>query len=144
MSNLKRFLTRSPHETLDLGRRIGVVLRRGAVVSLEGGLGTGKTVIAKGIAAGLGVDEEVTSPSFTIMTEYIGRMTLHHLDLYRIESTGELEDLGIEEVLSSDGVVMVEWGERARDLLPNGYIRINVERQPDNSRSISVEGLEGL
>lgn len=144
MDNLKRILTRSPHETLKLGRRIGGSLSGGTVVSLEGGLGTGKTVIAKGIAAGLGVDEEITSPSFTIMTEYRGRMTLHHIDLYRIESPQELEDLGIEEVLTSDGVVVVEWGEKARDLLPDKCIKIKVERRPDNSRFITVEGMDEL
>ena len=129
---------------MKLGRRIGGSLSGTTVISLEGGLGTGKTVIAKGIAAGLGVEEEITSPSFTIMTEYKGRMTLHHIDLYRIESPQELEDIGIEEVLSADGVVMVEWGERARDLLPEDCIRIKVERRPDNSRSITVEGMDEL
>ncbi len=109
-----QFETHSPNDTLCLGKKIGRHLEAGDIVLLFGDLGAGKTTLTQGIARGLGVakEEYVRSPSFTLVNEYPGKVPVFHIDLYRIASSQELEDLGLEEVFSSEGVSIVEWAEK--------------------------------
>jgi tRNA threonylcarbamoyladenosine biosynthesis protein TsaE len=114
-----------------------------SVVALIGGLGAGKTTLTKGIARGLQIEEPVTSPTFTLISTYgEGRLPLHHVDLYRLDNTAEIEDLGLEELMSADGVTIVEWAEKAQDILPEHTITVRFEIDGD-SRVIRVEGFEG-
>ncbi len=120
--------TKGSEETLRLGEVFGNLLGRGMVVALMGELGTGKTVLTKGLAKGLGVadDREITSPSFVLVNEYSGRVPVYHLDLYRLEGVDEVEDLGWEEFISGSGVTIVEWAEKARTLLPPDRIDVHL------------------
>lgn len=102
----------SPDATRALGKRLGRLLQPGDVVLLSGGLGAGKTALAQGIARGLGIADPVSSPTFTILKEYAGRIPMYHFDLYRIEDPGELETLGFGDYFYGDGAVVVEWAER--------------------------------
>jgi tRNA threonylcarbamoyladenosine biosynthesis protein TsaE len=107
----RRLTSRSPAQTRRLGRQIGECAQPGDVICLEGPLGTGKTVFVQGVAAGLGVAQSVTSPSFVIAHEYRGRLPLYHIDLYRL-ARSQAADLGLEQYLEGGGVTIVEWGER--------------------------------
>ena len=131
--------------TRAVGAAIASQLRVGDVVVLTGDLGTGKTVLAQGIAAELGVDEPVVSPTFTLLREYAGRLPVHHLDVYRLDHVQEAIDLGLEE-LFDDGVVIVEWGEGVRELLPADRIEVTLSLLPpdaadDDTRRIDVATL---
>lgn len=110
--------SRSPDETLDIGRRLSRVLRAGDVVLLGGRLGSGKTLLVSGIAEGLGVQEQVTSPSFVLVHEYDGFLKIIHADMYRIGSIGEFEELELTEE-ARDGVLVVEWGDAVSSELPD-------------------------
>ncbi len=114
------------------------------VVSLEGKLGVGKTTFVKGIAVAMGIEEQVTSPSFTIMSIYRAPITLYHIDLYRIDNAAEMVDAGIEDVFYEyqDGVAVVEWGEKAEAILPEGYIQVSFTLTEDGSRSIAIRGIQ--
>ncbi|GAB6138790.1 tRNA (adenosine(37)-N6)-threonylcarbamoyltransferase complex ATPase subunit type 1 TsaE [Halanaerobaculum tunisiense] len=118
--------TNSPQETFTLGEKLGAKLRPGDIVCLQGSLGAGKTSLAQGICAGLGVTAEVTSPTYTIINEYQGRMKVNHLDLYRIQDEGELYDLGFEDYIYGDGVTIIEWPDKAGSLMPDNYLDINL------------------
>jgi tRNA threonylcarbamoyladenosine biosynthesis protein TsaE len=111
-------VSRSPQETRRIGALLGPLLRPGDVVLLEGPLGAGKTVFAQGIAAGLGVDDPLTSPTFTLIHEHVGRLPLYHIDLYRLSGAPEAGAIGLEEYLGGDGAAVVEWPDRATTLLP--------------------------
>ena len=113
----------SPARTAELWRAIGGIVPPGAVISLEGGLGVGKTLLAKGICAGLGVREEVLSPSFILAEEYPGVVPVIHFDLYRLERLGEVSDIGLFDAVDGRSVVLVEWGDR----LPAGALAVDVE-----------------
>jgi tRNA threonylcarbamoyladenosine biosynthesis protein TsaE len=112
------------------------------VVSLEGPLGAGKTTLVKGLAKALDVREAVTSPSFTIMSVYRGRVPLYHIDLYRIETKQEIEDLGLEDYLYGDGISVVEWGERAKFLFPDNHIVVSLFIENNGSRRIELGGID--
>ncbi len=121
------------------------------VVSLEGKLGVGKTTFVRGIAKALGIQEQVTSPSFTIMSVYRAPVILYHIDLYRIDDTTEIIDAGLEDVFfnSQDGVVVIEWGEKAGEILPKETIHVSIAfaegdslGQDKGSRTISISGIE--
>ena len=127
-------ISRSEEETRELGRRLASVLRHGDVVLLVGELGTGKTCLAKGLARGLDVGENVQSPTFTLLREYRGRIPLFHLDAYRLEGPWDLFDLGIEEYLEGEGVLLVEWGDRARDFFPGDFLEIRLEFTDEEER----------
>jgi len=133
------FVTNTPDETTRLGMRIGSMLRKGDVVALQGTLAAGKTTITKGIALGLGITEDVTSPTFTLISEYYGRLPLYHMDVYRLDSTEDFINLGVEELLYGNGVCVVEWSEKVMEELPASSIRIRLESEEDGSRTISVE-----
>ena len=116
-------------------------MKSGSVVTLEGSLGAGKTTFAKGIGRALGIDEPITSPTFTILSVYEGALVLNHFDLYRISHPEELEMLGFSEILYGDGVTLIEWSDRA-DELPDDVIRVVIVIERDNSRTIRIEGLK--
>ena len=134
--------TNSTEETEALGKKIGNALKKGDVVSLRGSLGAGKTVIAKGIARSLGIDEAIVSPTFTLVQEYDGREKLYHLDIYRLSGEDEFESMGGEEFLYPDGISLIEWSEKIDSMLPDGTIYIDITINDDLSRSVDIRGLE--
>jgi len=136
----RRLVTTSEAETIALGRSLAAELRRGDVVLLEGVLGAGKTALARGLASGLGVpEEEVRSPTFTLVNPYHGRLPVYHVDLYRIEKPRDLDELGLEEILGTDGVAIVEWAERlGRWRPPHAYV-IRFEDRGDSERAIVID-----
>jgi len=133
--------TASESETTAVGRELGGTLRAGDVVLLYGDLGAGKTAFVKGLAEGLGVArEEVSSPTFTLVQEYRGgRLTLYHVDLYRLDDPREVFDLGLDEI-AADGVLAVEWAEKmdAR-LKPSGYVEVRIVHGEGDARSVTVD-----
>jgi tRNA threonylcarbamoyladenosine biosynthesis protein TsaE len=138
MSIAGEFKTHSADETFELGRRVGEQLNDRAVILLKGDLGAGKTVFAKGVAAGMGIDAtDVTSPSFTLINVHDGRLRLYHIDLYRLESSSRI-DLGLEEILEDDrGVVMVEWAERLK-FAPESSVEVEISYLSDSERVIVI------
>ncbi len=142
------FQTASDEETVDLGRRIARMLPRHAVVLLIGNLGAGKTTLAKGIVSGLGAaePEDVSSPTFTLIHEYgsaSDNNAVYHIDLYRLDRAADVATLGLDEIFEREGVVLLEWGERFPELLPENRIEIHLD--PDsvnpNLRRVRVSGL---
>ena len=133
-------ITRSAAETRALGKKLAARLQPGDVLLLEGDLGAGKSELTRGIAAGLGVTETVTSPSFTILNVYeSGRCPLYHFDWYRLESSEELYELGMDEYLGGDGIAVVEWPGRCPDAVPEGAVRIRMTAAGENERIIESE-----
>ena len=130
----------SDKKTLEIGEELGRKLRKGTVVSLRGSLGAGKTVLAKGIAKALGIEEAIVSPTFTIVQEYDGTQKLYHLDLYRLSGDDEFESMGGEEFLYPDGITLIEWAEKIEDMMPDDAFRVTVAILEDGSRSIEIEG----
>lgn len=120
--------TKSPVETARIGMLLGSLLRVGDIVCLQGELGAGKTCLAQGVARGMGIEGPVTSPTFTLVNEYHGKLTLYHMDLYRLNSSSEMDDLGYEEYFYGDGVTLVEWAERVQELLPVERLEIHINR----------------
>ncbi len=119
------FVSKGPEETYEFGKNLGRLLSPGDIVCLEGELGTGKTILTKGIAAGLGIKGNVTSPTYTLINEYSGdSVSLYHFDLYRLEDGEELFYIGGEDILYGQGVSVIEWASRAKDLLPEDCIWI--------------------
>ena len=121
--------TRSPEETFELGKKIGEAAKPGQVYTLNGDLGVGKTVFTQGVAAGLGITEPVSSPTFTIVQVYEeGRLPFYHFDVYRLSCEEEMDDIGYEEYFFGDGVCLVEWAELFPDLIPKEAIWLTVEK----------------
>lgn len=119
----------SPEETYAIGRRLGQLAEPGDIVTLSGDLGTGKTVFAKGFAEGLGIADDVTSPTFTIIKEYTdGRIPLAHFDAYRIADPDEMYAIGYEDYLSGDFVCLIEWPEMIEELIPGDALRVRLEK----------------
>lgn len=133
----------SPDATEAIGFRIGKALTPGSVLALIGPLGAGKTCLVKGIARGMGIPDTVTSPSFTLVSEYSGLegKKLYHIDLYRLVSGQELTDIGLEELFSGQAVCAIEWGEKAKDFLPPDTIKLLLEIGPNLERFITIKGL---
>lgn len=140
MPTLER-VTRSAAETIALGRQLGALLRPGDLVLLFAPFGAGKTHLTKGIAGAFGVDEaDVNSPSFVLINEYEadrahGRIPLHHVDLYRVETPDELATVGLDDVLD-DGLAIIEWAERAADWWPREHLAIFIEHTGENERTL--------
>ena len=134
-------VTHSPEETLAFGRELAPSLRPPCLVLLEGELGAGKTVLTKGIAAGLGAarDSEVNSPTFALIHEYAGENKVYHIDLYRLESARELATLGLEEIFGEQATVIVEWGEKLEAQAPLPRFEIRLEHCGENDRHIVVD-----
>jgi len=133
------YITNSQEETFDVGYELGKKAKKGDIFGLIGDLGTGKTILAKGIAKGLGINEEITSPTFTLLEVYEAAIPLYHFDLYRISDDSELENLFFEEYWYDDGVSVIEWAERAMKRLPNDIFIIKLEYTGKNRRKITIE-----
>ena len=138
------FITNSPAETEAVGEALGKRLQPGTVLAYRGDLGAGKTAFTRGLARGLGATEQVTSPTYTIVNEYLsGRLPLFHFDMYRLASADDLFDIGWEDYLERGGVCAVEWSENVEDALENA-ICVTIEKTGEDSRRITVEGGESL
>lgn len=142
--NMKRTVeSHSPDETRSLARKMGESAKAGQIFTLDGDLGTGKTVFAKGFAEGLGITEIVNSPTFTIVQSYEGgRLTMHHFDVYRIAEPEEMDEIGYEEYFYGDGVCLVEWADQIADLIPEEAVRVRIRKDPekgDDYRIITIE-----
>jgi tRNA threonylcarbamoyladenosine biosynthesis protein TsaE len=133
-------VSRSAGDTQALGERLGARLGPGDVVACVGELGAGKTCFLQGLARGLGVTGDVTSPTFVLINEYRGRLPVHHLDAYRVESLAEIVDLGVEELFHGDGVTLVEWADKLMPLLPAGAVLVRISGVGDEPREIALEG----
>ncbi len=134
------FITNSPAETEALGAALGKILPGGTVIAYQGDLGAGKTAFTRGLARGLGCTELVTSPTYTIVNEYLsGRLPLFHFDMYRLHSSDDLWDIGWEDYLERGGICAVEWSENVADALENP-ITVRVEKLGEESRRITIEG----
>ena len=135
------FYSHSEQETEDLGARLGRQLRPGAIIAYEGDLGAGKTAFTRGLARGLEVTDRVTSPTYTIVNEFAGRIPLFHFDMYRLTSSEDLFDIGWEDYLTRGGVLAVEWSSRVADALENAlYITIRKDPAVEDGRFITIEG----
>ena len=132
------FYTESAAGTIELGKKIGSFLRPGDIIALQGTLAAGKTTITKGIAAALNIDEDITSPTFTLVSVYEGRIPLYHMDVYRLEGSGDFLDLGAEEMLYGDGVCVIEWSEKIMNELPAHTIVIGLSAD-NQKRTVTIE-----
>ena len=138
------YITNSPGETERIGAALGAVLPAGTVLAYRGDLGAGKTAFTRGLARGLGYGEPVTSPTYTIVNEYLGgRLPLFHFDMYRLRSAEDLWDIGWDDYLDRGGVCAVEWSENVEEAMENA-IRVTIEKTGEESRRITIEGGEFL
>lgn len=138
------FLTNSPAETEAIGAALAKVLTPGTVIAYEGDLGAGKTAFTRGLARGLGCRDAVTSPTYTIVNEYLsGRMPLFHFDMYRLRSADDLWDIGWEDYLDRGGVCAVEWSENVAEAMEDA-ITVRIEKAGEDARRITIEGSEDL
>jgi tRNA threonylcarbamoyladenosine biosynthesis protein TsaE len=132
-------ISHSPQETQELGRQLAASLRRGDVLALAGDLGAGKTQFTKGLAAGLGVESDVTSPTFTLVHEYDGgRLPLIHIDLYRLDDEQEVLGIGLDDYLESDGVTLIEWADKFEALMPRGARWVRFQILDGDEREITL------
>ncbi|KPJ64598.1 hypothetical protein AMJ44_12530 [candidate division WOR-1 bacterium DG_54_3] len=131
-------ITRSAEETIELGKRIGAFLVANDILALIGPLGAGKTTLIQGIAQGLEVKDYVTSPTFIIINEYQGRFPFYHIDLYRLEEVKDIEELGIEEYFTREGVCVIEWAEKLKELKPKNVKTIEMEIVSESERKINL------
>lgn len=137
---LIEIVSSSPEETAALGERIASRLGQGSVVALRGGLGAGKTCFVKGIARGLGINENVTSPTYTIISEYRGIIPLYHIDAYRLAGDDDFENTGAGELMSGEGISVIEWSERIPNSLPPNAIIIEIAIRGQEERLIRIDG----
>ena len=138
------FLTNSPEETEKVGAALGRILTPGVVIAYRGDLGAGKTAFTRGLARGLGYAEPVTSPTYTIVNEYLGgRLPLFHFDMYRLASSDDLWDIGWEDYLERGGVCAVEWSENVDDAMEDA-VYVTIEKLGEDARRITIEGGEFL
>ncbi|KAI4440230.1 tRNA (adenosine(37)-N6)-threonylcarbamoyltransferase complex ATPase subunit type 1 TsaE [Schaedlerella arabinosiphila] len=138
--------SKSPEDTFQIGMRLGQLAKAGEVYTLTGDLGVGKTVFTQGFAKGLGIEEPVNSPTFTILQIYEGgRLPLYHFDVYRIGSVEEMDETGFEEYMTGEGVSLIEWADLIREILPGERTRIRIEKDLEKGfdyRRITVEAAE--
>ena len=133
------FTSRSPSDTVAIARALGVGLRPGDVVALYGDLGAGKTLFCKGVGEALGIPpDRIVSPTFTIVTEHTGTIPLTHIDVYRLAGAREADEIGMRELLSGDGVCLVEWAEKIEELLPRDCVRVRFSFSGDDRREIAI------
>ncbi len=138
------FITNSPEETEKIGERLANLLTPGRIIAYLGDLGAGKTAFTRGLARGLGCHDTVTSPTYTIVNEYLsGRLPLFHFDMYRLSSSDDLFDIGWEDYLERHGICAVEWSENVADAMENA-ISVRIEKLGDEQRRITIEGGEDL
>ena len=137
------FITHSPEETEKIGEALAKSLQPGTVLAYRGDLGAGKTAFTRGLARGLGCKETVTSPTYTIVNEYLGgRLPLFHFDMYRLASSDDLWDIGWEDYLEREGVCAVEWSENVVDAMENA-VTVTIEKLGETTRRITIEGGQG-
>ena len=137
------FITHSPEETEKIGEALANSLQPGTILAYRGDLGAGKTAFTRGLARGLGCKETVTSPTYTIVNEYLGgRLPLFHFDMYRLASSDGLWDIGWEDYLDREGVCAVEWSENVQDAMEDA-ITVTIEKLGENTRQITIEGGQG-
>jgi tRNA threonylcarbamoyladenosine biosynthesis protein TsaE len=136
------FHTSNTSETIRMGKRLGRLLQPGDVVALVGDLGTGKTQFIKGLAEGVGVGRAtyVSSPSFTLINEYPGRIPFYHIDLFRLESEKEAEGLGLEEYVRGNGITAIEWADKIPSLLPEALLLVKIHYTGEHSRTLEITG----
>ena len=146
MDFLNEYISNSPEETLDLGTRIAAFLVPGSVIALNGQLGAGKTLFTKGIAKGLGINETITSPTYTIISEYHCEHcpALYHIDAYRLNDEKDFEDIGGPEIINSDGISIIEWSEHISKCIPENVITVSLEITGHFSRLIKIKGLKKI
>ncbi|MCX7927662.1 MAG: tRNA (adenosine(37)-N6)-threonylcarbamoyltransferase complex ATPase subunit type 1 TsaE [Candidatus Omnitrophica bacterium] len=136
-----QFISNSEKDTLSLGKKIARKLRPADILCLIGELGSGKTVLAKGICAGLGViPKEVTSPTFVLMRQYEGRLTVYHMDLYRLKNPDEILSIGYEEFIFGEGVTLIEWADKLGYLTPKQFLEVYLEVTGQQTRKIFFKG----
>jgi len=133
-------VTQNEAETEQLGSEFAQLLRPGDIIAMTGDLGAGKTAFVRGLARGLGIPSRVTSPTFSIVNEYQGRIPLFHFDMYRLHSSEDLFDIGWEDYISAGGVCAVEWSENISDALPDDCYRVDIRRLSEEQRSINITG----
>ena len=135
-------------DTYELGEKIGQMAKPGMVISLTGDLGVGKTVFTQGLAKGLGIEEPVNSPTFTIVQVYEeGRLPLYHFDVYRIGDVEEMDEIGYEDYFYGEGVCLIEWADLIREILPEQMCRVTIEKDLEKGfdyRKITLEGFKGI
>ncbi|MFQ8688467.1 MAG: tRNA (adenosine(37)-N6)-threonylcarbamoyltransferase complex ATPase subunit type 1 TsaE [Blautia sp.] len=138
--------TDSPQGTFELGRQIGLQSRPGQIYTLEGERGVGKTVLTQGVAAGLGITEPVSSPTFTILQEYEeGRLPFYHFDVYRIGDVEEMEEIGYDDYFFGEGICLIEWANLIQEIVPEDAIHLLIEKDLERGfdyRRITVRGVE--
>lgn len=133
--------SKSSEETIEIGKKIGSLLKKGDILAMQGTLAAGKTTITKGIAESLGVTEVITSPTFCLISEYEGKMPLYHFDVYRLEGPEDFINLGSEDMLYGDGISIIEWSEKIMEELPSStiIIRLEPDSEQGTSRTITIE-----
>lgn len=134
-----QFTTHSPEETVGLGKKIGAMLKKGDVIAMQGTLAAGKTTITKGIAEALGIKDNITSPTFCLISEYSGKMPIYHMDVYRLGGAEDFADLGTDDMIYGEGVCIIEWSEKIMSELPKKTIILKIEPQNDGSRIITID-----
>ncbi len=140
---MAQYRTTSPEETEALGFRLGECLHGGEVLALFGGLGMGKTAFTRGIAAGLGIPSDVSSPTFALVHDYTGRLTVHHFDMYRVDGWDDLYSTGFFDYLDTEDVLIIEWSENIEGALPPDAIRITISKgESEEERLFEMEGVE--
>lgn len=133
------FKTKTAEETIELGKKIGSLLKKGDIIAMQGTLAAGKTTITKGIAQALEIKDNITSPTFCLISEYEGKMPLYHMDVYRLDGAEDFAGLGTEDMLYGNGVSIIEWSEKVMSELPKKTIILKLEPQEDGSRIITIE-----
>lgn len=127
--------------TKEFGEKLGKLLKKGDIVALNGDLGAGKTTLTKSLGLGLGVEEYITSPTFSLINEYRGRLPVYHFDVYRLENVEELDDLGFDEYFFGGGVCIIEWAEKIEKMLPKGTIILDIRSGADeDKRTVDISG----
>ena len=142
MAEILRYDSKSELDTFELGKEIGQLIESGHIILLSGDLGAGKTLLVKGIGESLGLQKkEITSPSYTLVNEYQGQLALYHMDLYRLDTEAELYEIGFEEYLNREGVIVIEWPQLASDIIPPDFlhIKITVNNTNDEKRSFEIK-----
>ncbi len=135
-----KLISNSPEETIEYAEKIGSLLNGGEIIAYKGSMGAGKTTFTRGLCIGLGLPDEVTSPTFALVNEYRGKITLYHFDMYRIQSADDLETTGFYDYISDESVLAVEWSENISEALPQNTIYITFDRIDENTREITIEG----
>ena len=136
------YISKNERETEAVGERLAKAISGGAVIAMYGDLGAGKTAFVRGMARGMGLDCRVSSPTFTIVNEYIGRRELFHFDMYRLGSSDELFDIGWEDYLAREGVCVVEWSENVDDAFDGTELMVTINKLSDTERKITIKGVE--